>query len=50
MTRTEPAHLLLVDDHAVVRSGMKQMLADNFGEIEIGEAADAGEAIEAGRA
>ena len=42
--------ILLVDDHAVVRSGMKQMLADNFGEVEIGEAGDAGEAIEAVRA
>jgi two-component system invasion response regulator UvrY len=41
--------ILLVDDHAVVRSGMKQMLADNFGEVEIGEAADAGEAIAAVR-
>jgi DNA-binding NarL/FixJ family response regulator len=41
--------ILLVDDHAVVRSGMKQMLADNLGDVEIGEAADAGEAIEAVR-
>ena len=41
--------ILLVDDHAVVRSGMKQMLADNFGEIDIGEAADASEAIAAVR-
>ena len=41
--------ILLVDDHAVVRSGMRQMLIDNFGEIEIGEAADASEAIAAVR-
>ncbi len=44
-----PMRILLVDDHAVVRSGMKQMLADNYGEIEIGEAADASEAIAAVR-
>lgn len=41
--------ILLVDDHAVVRSGMRQMLVDNFGEVQIGEAADAREAIEAVR-
>lgn len=42
--------ILLVDDHAVVRSGIKQILADSFGEVEVGEAADAGEAIAAVRA
>lgn len=41
--------ILLVDDHAVVRSGMKQMLVDNFGDVKVGEAADAREAIEAVR-
>jgi DNA-binding NarL/FixJ family response regulator len=41
--------ILLVDDHAIVRSGMRQMLADNFDEVEIGEAVDAREAIEAVR-
>ncbi len=39
--------LLLVDDHAVVRSGLK-MLLENERDVEIvGEAASAGEAIEA---
>lgn len=41
--------ILLVDDHAVVRSGIRQMLVENFGDVEIGEAADAREAIEAVR-
>ena len=39
--------LLLVDDHAVVRSGLK-MLLENEHDVEIiGEAASASEAIEA---
>jgi len=38
--------ILLVDDHVVVRSGMKQMLAENFDGLEIGEASDAREALE----
>jgi len=37
--------ILLVDDHAVVRSGMKQILQEICGPVEIGEAADAGEAL-----
>ena len=41
--------ILLVDDHAVVRSGMRQMLVENFSNVQIGEAADAREAIEAVR-
>ena len=44
-----PMRILLVDDHAIVRSGMRQMLIENFGDIDIGEAADAGEAIAAVR-
>lgn len=41
--------ILLVDDHAVVRSGMKQILHDICAPAEIGEAADAGEALAAVR-
>ncbi len=37
--------ILLVDDHAVVRGGMRQILQDICGEVEFGEAADAGEAM-----
>jgi two-component system invasion response regulator UvrY len=37
--------ILLVDDHAVVRSGMTQILQDVCKDVEIGEAADAGEAM-----
>ena len=39
--------ILLVDDHAVVRSGMKQILQDVCGDVEIGEAGTAAEAIAA---
>ena len=36
---------LLVDDHAVVRNGLKKILEEQPGEIEFGEAATADEAI-----
>jgi CheY-like chemotaxis protein len=39
--------ILLVDDHAVVRSGIRQILQDTCAPEEIGEAADAGEALRA---
>ena len=39
--------ILLVDDHAVVRSGMSQILRDIRDDVEIGEAADAAEAVSA---
>ena len=45
--RVSEMRILLVDDHAVVRSGMRQMLQDAFSSVEIGEAADAREATEA---
>jgi two-component system, NarL family, response regulator DevR len=39
--------LLLADDHALVREGLRQLLADEPGLEVVGEAADAGEAVEA---
>ncbi len=38
--------VLIADDHPVVRSGLEQILADAFDEIEVGEATDAEKAIE----
>jgi len=38
--------VLIADDHAVVRRGLEQILADAFEEIEVGEATNAEEAIE----
>ena len=37
--------ILITDDHAVLRRGLKQILEDGFGKIQFGEAATAGEAI-----
>lgn len=39
------APILLVDDHAVVRNGLKQMLIENLGLVVVGEANDAIEAM-----
>ena len=36
---------LLGDDHALVRSGLKQLLIDAFHQVKIGEAANAGEVL-----
>lgn len=38
--------ILITDDHAVLRRGLKQILEDGFGKIQFGEASNAGEAIE----
>ena len=38
--------ILLVDDHAVVRNGLKQMLIENLGSLVLGKANDAIEAME----
>jgi two-component system invasion response regulator UvrY len=38
--------ILLVDDHEVVRRGLRQMLAEEFADLVCGEAATAGEALE----
>lgn len=37
--------ILIADDHAVTRRGLREILQDTYGEVEIGEAADAAEAI-----
>ena len=39
--------ILITDDHAVLRRGLKQILEDGFGKIQFGEAANASEAIAA---
>lgn len=39
--------ILITDDHAVLRRGLRQILEDGFGKIQFGEAANAGEAIAA---
>jgi DNA-binding NarL/FixJ family response regulator len=38
--------ILITDDHAVLRRGLKQILEDGFGKVQFGEAANAGEAVE----
>ena len=38
--------ILITDDHAVVRSGLKQILAEEFKRAEFGEACSAQEAID----
>ena len=39
--------ILITDDHAVLRRGLKQILEDGFGKIQFGDAASGSEAIEA---
>jgi two-component system invasion response regulator UvrY len=38
--------ILIADDHSVVRRGIRQILADAFGELVTGEASNAAEALE----
>jgi two-component system invasion response regulator UvrY len=38
-------HLLIVDDHTIVRDGLKQLLAESFPGLHIGEAADSKDAL-----
>lgn len=38
--------ILLADDHAVVRQGLKKILAEEFGEVVFGEAANGQEALD----
>jgi DNA-binding NarL/FixJ family response regulator len=38
--------VLITDDHAVIRRGLKQILKEGFGEIMVGEAQNAGEALD----
>lgn len=39
--------ILITDDHAVLRRGLRQILEDGFGKVQFGEAANASEAIAA---
>ena len=41
--------ILIADDHAVVRRGLRQILAENFPRVVIGEGADAPEALKEAR-
>jgi two-component system, NarL family, invasion response regulator UvrY len=41
--------VLIVDDHEIVRRGLKQILADEFSDLQIAEAGDAQQALEAAR-
>jgi two-component system, NarL family, invasion response regulator UvrY len=41
--------VLIVDDHEIVRRGLKQILTDEFAELQVGEAGDARQALEAAR-
>jgi DNA-binding NarL/FixJ family response regulator len=41
--------ILIADDHEIVRRGLKQILADEFPKLQVGEAADARAAVEAVR-
>src|SRR4028118_600844 len=47
---TPPARLLIIDDHALVREGLRAMLASEPGVEVVGEAADGREALELCRA
>jgi two-component system invasion response regulator UvrY len=38
--------ILIVDDHAIVRRGLRQLLSDEYGDVEVGEAGNAAEALE----
>lgn len=38
--------ILIADDHAIVRQGLKQILADNFKDVSVGEANTGQEALE----
>ena len=40
------SRILIVDDHSVVRRGLKQILVDEFKKAEFGEASNVGEALE----
>lgn len=42
--------ILIADDHAIVRRGLKQILAEAVGQVVFGEAANAGEALKRVRA
>jgi DNA-binding NarL/FixJ family response regulator len=41
-----PYRILLIDDHALLRAGLRQVLANAFGRIQVGEAQNATQAID----
>jgi two-component system invasion response regulator UvrY len=41
--------ILIADDHAVVQQGLKQILSDEFGKVEFGEASNTVEALDLAR-
>ena len=44
-TAASQIRILIVDDHAIIRRGLKQILADAFSEAEFGEASNGAEAL-----
>lgn len=46
MTKTNPVRILLVDDHAIVRRGVRNLLNEAYGDAAFGEAATAQRALE----
>src|SRR5262245_35346892 len=49
MTSAEPIRVVIADDHAIFRSGLRRLLEDEPGFSVVGEAADGAEAVEAVR-
>ncbi|MEO8354208.1 MAG: response regulator transcription factor [Chthoniobacteraceae bacterium] len=45
--KEKPVRILIADDHYVVRQGLKLVLSEHFPHVEIGEASDGNEALEA---
>ena len=46
VTTTRPLRILIADDHAVVRDGLKQLLADRYANAIFGEAANTQQALD----
>lgn len=46
MVKTGPMRILIVDDHTVVRRGLKEILVEEFPHAEFGEAADGPQALQ----
>ena len=49
MTAADPIRVVIADDHAIFRSGLRRLLEDEPGFSVVGEAADGEEAVEAVR-
>src|ERR1051326_5567336 len=41
----KPLRILIADDHAIVRKGLKQVLIDDLGPVEFGEASNGHDAL-----